>query len=314
MDLDERELALNDIREEINIVLSIKNFISEEEMKSFREGFPMFTEMEIREQLVEITGDSSYIDNYDFQEEILQSNEKVIKNTCVLEQSEITETLDANKVEENLKAENITVIREEVKYNQLCIEWDWPVGVNKALVCYRNDKFPLKPEEKDCYKFTVEKGFQEKTGEFIINKLKDESYYFWVFPIIFENGDMKYLEGKKRLVVNKAVGQIYYELKVKKNLLRQVKSVKILLKTNEEELTLPPTVLVAKKGSVPIFKSDGNEIYRLDYTVIGKAKSVEIEVPQESIIKNTYIKLFIEDEKSSTLFRIIPPKKEQMYV
>ena len=341
LNLNEREQAIKDIEEEIDVVLSIKDFISEEEIKNFTEGFKALSERDIREVLVKITGDLTYIDNYKDENEITPNNEDN-KNENIVEEQKVFEeekvVIEDNKLlEENvmivisntspeveeirpisedisLMAEDIRVIREEVRYNQLCIEWDWPNGVNKVLVCYKNDKFPIKPEDKECNKFTVEKQLGEKTGEFIINKLKEESYYFWVFPIVNENGNIKYLEGKKRLVVNKAVGEIYYELKVKKSLLGAVKSVKVFLKTDVEELTLPPTVLIAKKGSVPIFKSDGNEICRFDYTKIGKDMSVEIEVPLDKISKNTYVKLFIEDEKSSGLFRLIPPHKEKMYL
>lgn len=321
LDLNEREQAIKDIEEEIDVVLSIKEYVSQEEIESLAESFKVLTEKDIRELLVKITGNSIYIDNWKYDNKITEKNEDS-KNEDITEESEniieekviIEEKIvaDITNIQPKVNAENITFIREEVKYNQLCIEWDWPIGIYKVLVCYRNDKFPLKPEDKDCNKILVEKHLEEKIGEFIINKLKEESYYFWIFPIINEDGNIKYLQGKKRLVVNKAIVEICYELKVKKSLLGTVKSVKILLKTNEEEVTLPPTVLVAKKGSVPIYKSDGNEVYKFDYIKIGKASSGEIDIPVDRISKNTYVKLFIEDEKSSGLFRIMPPKKEQM--
>ena len=315
LDINEKQQAILDIKEEINVVLSIKDHISEEEIKNLTEGFKALDERDIRELLVNITGDSIYIENFKEENEIAKKEEVIEEKVAIEEKPLIKEKIIIKLPDTKPKAnaENISVIREEVRYNQLCIEWDWPVLIEKVMVCYRNDKFPSKPEDKDSNKFIVEKRMEEKTGEFIINKLKEESYYFWVFPIVNEGDNIKYLEGKKRLVVNKAIVEIFYEFKVKKSLFGQVKSVKILLKTNEEEVTLPPTSLIAKKGSVPIFKSDGNENYKLDYIKIEKDITSEIDVPADKISKNTYIKLFIDDEKSSFLYRLIPPRKENMY-
>ena len=225
LDINKKEQAILDIKEEINVVLSIKDHISEEEIKNLTEGFKALNERDIRELLVNITGDSIYIENFKEENEIAKKEEVIEEKPLVKEK--IIIKLPDTKPKAN--SENISVIREEVRYNQLCIEWDWPVLIEKVMVCYRNDKFPSKPEDKDSNKFIVEKRMEEKTGEFIINKLKEESYYFWVFPIINEATNIKYLQGKKRLVVNKAVEEINYEFKVKKSLFGVVKSVKIIL-------------------------------------------------------------------------------------
>lgn len=381
MELNKKEQALNDIKEEISVVLSIKDSISEDEIQNFKEEFPNLTEKEIREQIAELTGDSSYIKDFNGQTQVLptitdenvnvesdeieknnndiSANEKEIndndansdetgdndkidnlehmeteitasdeenKEKCSSEfkkedeknesETEVNAEAEGNIANENefnnAEPENITIIREEVKYNQLSLEWDWPIGINKVLVCYRNDRFPLKPEDKEAYKTIVERRADDKFGEFIINKLKEESYYFYVFPIINKD-EKKYLEGKKRLIVNKPVTEIYYEIRKKKNLFGKVSSAKIILKTNGEEISIPPITILARVGNIPILKNDGYDILSSDYIKISKNLPGEIDLPLDKIGKNTYIKLFLKDEKNSELYRLIPPKMGDLY-
>lgn len=411
MDCENKEKAIGELKDEIEVVLSIKDDITQDEINNFKEEFSMFTEKEIRQEISKLTQNEKYIEEYSEntnpckQDEIENNMEEIddVKEYKIGEKSESKEQeninlgdtirIDRDKineailkfkseevaneeihkenieisdailisaikdVEENLSVnktkvedeknydidddikikevkkpekvsyeakevediepgrlpENIRVIRGEVKYNQLSIDWDWPYGVKKTLILYRNDKFPTKPDDSSAVKIIVEKNYGETIGQFTIHKIKEENYYFCVFPIIEDNGEINYLEGKKRLIVSKAPSEISYELKVKRKLFYGIKAVSIIFSTSSEEVNMPPTVLIAKKGNMPVFKSDGEEIYKFDYIKIGKHETVEVEIPINIIKKNTYIKLFLEDERNSSMFRIIPPAKRELY-
>lgn len=348
MNCDNKEKAISELEDEIDVVLSIKDEVTQDEIDNFKEAFPMLTEEEIRKEISKLTQDEKYIEEYSKEEDDVKEYKIGEKNiTLKQEESDLEDTIriDSNKIrtaiskpDEDIKIkevideaeveleekeveclepgrspENVKVIRGEVKYNQLSIDWDWPYGVQRVLVLYRNDKFPVKPNDSSAVKITVEKNYGETVGQFTIHKVKEENYYFCVFPVIKVGDEVSYLEGKKRLIVSKEPSEISYNLKVKKRLFGGIKAVSIIFRTSAEEVNLVPTVLVAKKGNLPVFKSDGEEIYKFDYMKLNKDEVVEVEVSTDIIKKNTYVKLFLEDEGNSSLFRIIPPGKKELY-
>lgn len=348
MNCDNKEKEINELQDEIDVVLSIKDEVTQDEIDNFKEAFPMLTEEEIRKEISKLTKDEKYIDEYS--EEEVDVKEYKIGESKIIEQQEKTDLndtirIDSNEIktaiskpEEDIKIkevieedeveveekeeehfepdrvpETIKVIRGEVRYNQLSIDWDWPYGIKEVLVLYKNDKFPAKPNDSSAVKITVEKNYGETVGQFTIHKVKEENYYFCVFPVIKAGDEVSYLEGKKRLIVSKAPSEVSYSLKVKKTLFGGIKAVSIIFRTSAEEINFAPTVLVAKKGNLPVFKSDGEEIYKLDYMKLSKDEGVEVEVPIDILKKNTYVKLFLEDEGNSSLFRILPPEKKKLY-
>ncbi|MFL0252485.1 hypothetical protein ACJDT4_18905 [Clostridium neuense] len=346
MEYENKEKVIEELKDEIDVVLSIKDEITEDEINNFKEEFPMLTETEIRKEISKLTQNEKYIEQNS--EEIDDVKEYKIgkkrnsedqenadlDDTIRIDSIKIKDAISNIKSEENLNEdikpkeikepeveyiepgrlpENIKVIRGEVKYNQLSIDWDWPYGVNRMLVLYRNDKFPTKADDSSAVKIIVDKSYGEAVGQFIIHKVKEENYYFCVFPVLEVNGEVTYLEGKKRLVVSKAPSEVFYRLKVKKSLFGSVKAVSVLFSTSAEEINMPPTVLVSKKASIPVLKSDGEEIYKFDYIKLSKDETAEVEVPVDLIRKNTYIKLFFDDERNGSMFRIIPPEKRELY-
>lgn len=353
LNYDNKEKAISELEDEIDVVLSIKDEVTQDEIDNFKEAFPMLTEEEIRKEISKLTQDQKYIEEYS--EEVDDVKEYKIGDSKLIEKQEkadledtiridaikiktpisdldcdvkVKEAIDEDEVEleekevefeeeENIEIdkapENIKVIRGEVKYNQLSIDWDWPYGVQRVLVLYRNDKFPAKPNDSGAAKIVVEKNYGETVGQFTIHKVREENYYFCVLPVIKVGDDVNYLEGKKRLIVCKEPSEVSYNLKVKKRLLGGIKAASIILKTSAEEINLVPTVLVAKKGNLPVFKSDGEEVYKFDYIKLSKNEFVEVEIPIDILKKNTYVKLFLEDERNSSLFRILPPEKKELY-
>lgn len=351
---DNKEKAISELEDEIDVVLSIKDGVTRDEIDNFKEAFPMLTEEEIRKEISKLTQDQKYIEEYseevdDVKEykigdsKLIEKQEKAdledtiridaikiktdipepdcdVKVKEVIEEDEVEfdgKEVELEEKEEYLETdkspENIKVIRGEVKYNQLSIDWDWPYGVQRVLVLYRNDKFPAKPNDSGAVKIAVEKNYGETVGQFTIHKVREENYYFCVFPVIKVGDDVNYLEGKKRLIVCKEPSEVCYNLKVKKRLLGGIKAASIIFKTSAEEINLVPTILVAKKGNLPVFKSDGEEIYKFDYIKLSKDEFIEMEIPIDILKKNTYVKLFLEDERNSSLFRILPPEKKELY-
>ncbi|MDP4146951.1 MAG: hypothetical protein Q8936_21175 [Bacillota bacterium] len=359
MDEDQKLKEFNELEEEIETILSVKDELSDDEIDNLAGEFNSLSELEIREKISLITGDKSYLDfqvnnseyitekkdeehidellevkevlklkelqqsgkidevnteselQYDKDEKNSICNDELIEiKDEVLEAKDNPITQEPEEIEE--QPENISVIRGDIQYNQLSLQWNWPKGISKVVVGYRLDKFPKYADEEMSTCSIVERRGNEIEGEFIINKVEQGNYYFSIFPVVQEAGRTKYLEGKHRLIVNKPVIEIYYDLKIKRNLLGKIKSMQIEFRTEEKEVNLPPTVLIAKVGNLPIQKSDGESICRLDSVVLSNSKPNTVELPLDNFMKNMYVKLFMLDDNNGKLFRIISPAREKL--
>jgi hypothetical protein len=374
---DEKQQKLEELTDEVEIILSVKDDISEEEIENFVNKFPMISEYDIRKKIKEITGDDIYINSFieeingetrnvtekkqtkttdeSITNETLKTDdhsyeneerEKIKKNTSngadnvssrncgdrqlsdAKENLTIDKTNVNDKISENTKSkykritqiifdeENIPevlFIKADIKYGQLSLEWGWPEGINKVLICYRMDKFPVSPRDTGASKVIIEREHSLEKGDYVISRVIEGNYYFGVYTLTEREGNDLFSHGQRRLVVNKSPLEIFYGIRSKRNLLGKLKSAEINISTTSKELNLPQLVLVAKYGNMPIQKSDGETLFTVDYQTLTKDKSVSFDLPAENIGKNMYVKLFFQDDSNSKIYRIISPAKEGLY-
>ncbi|MGH4122403.1 MAG: hypothetical protein ACREV6_05685 [Clostridium sp.] len=332
---------INDLKEEIEIILSIKDELSNEEINNFVDSFPSLTEKEIRGTIAEITNNNEYLIEEVNIEEQLEEKQINMQNKA-FKKSEITE-IEAIKGEEEEEAQQIIINRiqdsepepeiqietveelnstlidiaaivGEVKHNQLCLQWQWPEKANKIKVIYRGDSFAKSAEDSSAVASIIKREKDESTGTFVIDRIPEGNYYFTIYVMAEMNDKIFYSEGKRRLMVSKKPIEIYYDLKIKRSLLGKLKSAEIMFSMEEKgEIKLPAITVIGKKGNMPIQKSDGDDICTFNDVVISKNKPCVFEFPLESIKNNMYIKLFVMNDKESTRYRIISPAREKLY-
>ncbi len=356
----EKEQEIQELVEEIEIILSIKDDISKEEIENFQSKFSLLSEQDIRKKIWEITKNDMYItemqhkdekqsndeiyiekkeetspvnlesehkkiNNEESQSEEIKLNDKDIK--VELEEAENhnfqIETYDDENVIQQSKTMNeiidetnipeVSFVKAEIKYGQLSLEWGWNERIDKVLICYRMDKFPTGPKDGAAFQLVVTKEDNSETGSYIINKVNEGNYYFAIYVIANCNEKNFFSKAQRRLVTNKEPSEIFYEMKVKKNILGKVKNVEIVLSTDEKEINLPQLVLIGKFGNIPIQKSDGESILNIDYDVVTNDDLISFQIPIENLTKNMYVKLFFVDDSNSKLYRIISPSKENLH-
>ncbi|MEW9097069.1 MAG: hypothetical protein AB2417_18485 [Clostridiaceae bacterium] len=418
--IEEKQSQLIELIDELEIIFSVKDNISNEEIHNFIDKFNLLSEYDIRKRISEITGDDTYINNvedihinntedihinntedihinnientqqftlpiglerdHDKESKEVESsscknninkeynnvdkehnsinkecskvdegcssvNEECsnidegysnINQECVNVEEEEKEELhkdqeELHKDEESLHGaiveaveekiysfnENsipeVLFIRGETKYGQLSIEWGWPDEIEEVLICHRMDKFPTGPRDLSSTQCEIKRCYEDKIGSYTISKASQGDFYFCVYTKVNFNGKILYSQGQKRLVVNKEPSEIFYEIKIKKNIFGKVKSAQIVVWSKEKEVNLPQLTLVGKVGNMPLQKSDGESIVNIDYESITKDKSIDIELPNDKIRGNMYVKLFFNDDTNSRLFRIVSPAKERLY-
>lgn len=343
---EKKQREMEELVEEIDIIFSVKDNISQDEINNFLNKFTELSEDDIRNKISEITGDNSYIENSSSDEK----DENPLVDIDFESKSEVNiedspEKLDENKIEdvnEDLqihidklpdKPENdkiksvfddgnipdVPFVKAEVKYGQLSLEWGWPEGIDKVLLCYRMDRFPEAPSDSSASHVIIEREENFETGGHTISKIEEGNYYFCIYAMVEYENKTLYAEGQRRLVVNKVPQEIFYKIDLKRSLLGKLKSAKISLSAPSSKLSpngeieLPQLILISKIGNMPIQKSDGEILFNIDYQTLKNDEIMDFDLPIENIRKNMYVKLFFVDDSNSNLYRIVSPAKEKLH-
>lgn len=344
--IDEKQQELQELLDEVEIILTVKDNISNEEIDNFVNKFHLLSESDIRNKIKEITGDSIYINeladkiNVDVNDrskkedndnlnkvviseisgdygEVIEEGKKDEINTNSTNEIMLQQELQHENIEEIIFTEDnipeVTFIKADTKYGQLSLEWGWAKGISKILICYRMDKFPLGPTDSSASQILVRRENNDQNGDYIVHKVIEGNYYFCIYVVVESNEKTIFSEGTRRLVVNKTPSEIFYEIKRKRTFLGKLKGAEIVLSTTDKEISLPQLALVSKYGNMPLQKSDGKSVINTDYQTIGCDKPIVLDLPMENIGKNMYVKLFFIDDSNSKLYRIISPAKEKLY-
>ena len=339
--IDNKLQELQELTDEVEIILSVKDNISHEEIDNLVNKFNLLSEYDVRKKIEEITGNSIYIQSFmdktvettsNIQREeqsktleeitiletlngFLEVQEKI--NTSAVENTTIEEEIQDKNIENSIFSEDnipeVSFIKTDIKYGQLSLEWGWPEGISKAIICYRMDRFPIGPTDCCASQFMVKREYDAEKGEYLIHKAIEGNYYFCIYISVDCNGKTLYSEGQRRLVVNKIPLEIFYEIRHKKSLFGKLRGAEIVLSTTDKEINLPQLELVGKFGNMPLQKSDGKSILNIDYQTITNNKPITLNLPIENVGKNMYVKLFFLDDSNSKLYRIISPAKEKLY-
>lgn len=337
---EEKQTQLEELMDELEIIFSVKDSISKEEIDNFIDKFNLLSEYDIRKKIAEITGEDTYISNLENEKEVTlpsrlenDKNEEIkeieydnskdningeCKNVGEIEKEDlhksVVEVVGGEKYSFNENTiPEVLFIRGETKYGQLSIEWGWPDEIKEVFICHRMDKFPTGPKDSSSTQCEVKRCGDDKVGSYTINKAGQGDFYFCVYTKVRLNGKVFYSQGQKRLVVNKEPLQIFYEIKIRRNIFGKLKSAQILVWSKEKEISLPQLTLIGKLGNMPLQKSDGESVINIDYEVLTKDKCIDIDLPSDKIRGNMYVKLFFQDDANSRLFRIVSPAKEELY-
>lgn len=325
---EKKQDELEELSDEVDIILSYKDAISKEEINNFVNKFSLLSEYDIREKISELTGNNIYIQ--ELSKVIEEKSESIEKIEPVEEENiksgyNIIKKFSEEKTQENKPLNNlqkvfdinnipeVSFIRAEVKYGQLSLEWGWPEGINKVMLCYRMDKFPLNSRDSSCCHILMEREDNFPTGDYTMEKVLEGNYYFSIYTLAEQGEKTIFSQGQKRLVVNKIPEEIFYEIKIKKNILGKLKSAELVLSTDKKEINIPPLVLVGRTGNIPLQKSQGESLVTTDYETLTKDENLFFSIPASGIGRNMYVKLFFIEDENSKMYRIISPAKDKLY-
>lgn len=177
----------------------------------------------------------------------------------------------------------------------------WPEEADRLLLLYRFDHFVSSLEESGSVRKSFKKGQYQLTSSLVIEPVEEKDYYISVFAETRFGDEAGYSLGSNILFRNSRKQEFTFNIRSKRPF--SGKSAVIQIRAQEQVFSLPKILVVACNGYPPAFKHSGETI-----AVIEEQKNVknvyEYALPLSGVGKDTYIKLFFEneaDEKNSEL-------------
>jgi hypothetical protein len=191
----------------------------------------------------------------------------------------------------------------------LRLHWRWPTDCQEVLVAYSYTGWP-QPHAPDCTTISLTRAQYELRGHYDITNPVKANHYIIVFATVSQ-GDQRIVaagenESARRLVYLTSRISVTYEIKKP----RIGKGFNLNL-TIDGEGTLPSLILMAKQSVLPMSKSDGAVILRVESGTIQK-RNFSFSISSESIRWQHYGRLFLEDDSLYGAVVIRHPDKEKL--
>src|SRR5262249_41481429 len=140
-----------------------------------------------------------------------------------------------------------------------------------------------------------------------IRDLLQRDYYFMVYTVIQHAGEKLVSAGARLLV--RLIGKTVLTYAIKQpGMLRKHYTLCIGV---DRPVVLPALVLIHKRGSVPLRKSDG-DIFHAVAAGVACDQELVIELPGKAVPPKTFGKLFFEDDQQYQQFIVHHPRIEHM--
>lgn len=191
-----------------------------------------------------------------------------------------------------------------VNSDRLGLQWDWPKGIESALILTRRDGYPTGPEDDRAKRFNCTKTEYEQQHGFHITPPKSEYLFITVYATALDSGvpihsAAQRKDCRKKVSLN-ARRILLYSVSGKRRLFSRSTGTNghgqlILTNNAGGNLLLPDLVLVGRIGSRPVYPTDGISILEIpDGTLLGAKGSVSFSL--DRVNSNMKYRLFAQNE------------------
>jgi hypothetical protein len=188
----------------------------------------------------------------------------------------------------------------------IALTWEWPAGVDEVVVAYAHDRYPADPADGGATRVTVSRAQYTAAGGWELRGAERRRHYFSVFArapgLALHAPPAHALES-----MGEAVAVRY---RVKTQWLRKNAWVE-LQGAGTASLDLPPLVLVARPGAVPIDAADGQTLADVPGLRL-EAGRATLPIPPHFRGSGQYVRLFFRDPADAREIRLLPAEKEQL--
>jgi hypothetical protein len=205
--------------------------------------------------------------------------------------------------------DDVTNVRTKINGRDILLSWDWPPGADDVAVCYRNDQYPVAPDETGATCARATRAAYRRNDGFEIRAAQPARHFFTLF--VRASAGAIYSAGAR---VFESMGQgtiVRYRAGVKKSGIfgRSVDAAWVELQCDEPLASLPAVIVLGKDGRQPLSPGDGALLAEEPdlHFADGRAR---IEIPKERATRSTYVKVFFKDGRHAREIRLQPASSE----
>ncbi|MGB8345684.1 MAG: hypothetical protein WCD86_12430, partial [Ktedonobacteraceae bacterium] len=202
---------------------------------------------------------------------------------------------------ERLKAQNIgTALR---------LTWLWPSKCYEVCVFYSDKGWPQPLHGREPGISVTLAGY-EAAGHFDLHAPPNQHYYIVVVPIIAAEGGPVATRGAR--VEGDLIPQISIQYEIK-NPRFGYKQRTLHLYTPKTPVMIPATLVLLYRNDIrPLHKNDGRLLYQITGPIEMSLPERLFPLPDTRFPRNTYAKLFLEDDSLNTLVIIYHPDERKL--
>lgn len=183
---------------------------------------------------------------------------------------------------------------------RLVCRWDWPAGVNTAVIAWRTDGFPTGPADRLATRQQCHRFHYDQHGGFTFSAPIADRLFLVVYAATPVEDEVQYGPGglgARREVPLRACARIRYAVKEVRRFLGLFGPTEYQLDVSADvETTLPELVLVGRANEVPLDRDDGKIVYRIPAgAACGPDKPYTIRWPTNQLSRKPRFRLFPAD-------------------
>jgi hypothetical protein len=191
----------------------------------------------------------------------------------------------------------------------LRLQWQWPPDCWEVLVAYSQQQWP-QAGRPDTVTAPLTRAQYDLRGHYDIANPVQADYYIAVLAIVSQDGQQVISAGEtesaRKLVTLRSRITLNYE--ITKSWWGKKFSLQLTVKGKGQ---LPALVLVSKQGALPMNRSDGQLVLRVEPTAIER-EQIAIALPENSEWRQGYGRLFLEDDALYDMVTIRHPDREKL--
>lgn len=188
----------------------------------------------------------------------------------------------------------------------IALTWEWPDGVDEVLLAYTYEWYPTDPADGSAVRTAVTRSQYLAMGGWELRGVERRRHYFSVFACV----PGLELHSSPAHVLESMGEEVSVRYRVKTQWLRKNAWLELQC-AGTTTVVLPPLVLVARPGAVPIGPDDGQTLAAIPELQF-EAGRATIPVPPQFHGTGHYVKLFFSNPADAREIRLLPAEKEQL--
>ncbi len=188
----------------------------------------------------------------------------------------------------------------------LRLRWRWPDSIQEALVSYHSQNWPLH-NAPGITTYHVWRAEYERQGYYDLCDVSGEPLYIVVSSLVVGESGPRLSRDERLIALGTSRAVLAYDLKPATLLSNK----RVLQLAIDPPRPLPALLLIKKRGGLPLSKTDGSLLCRIEATCVSR-NTVNFDLPEPLLLPGMFAKIFLEDDSAYAEIIVHHPSKERL--